>query len=196
MDGWTDDPKSDLRKGVDFARRALERAGEDADTIAIAATVLGYFGEDIGTMAALADRAVSFNPSSARGWYLSGVLSLWAGQPDAAIERVVKSLRLSPRARVGTQHNVIGYAHLFQRRFEDAAAALLLAIQEHRANPQSYRGLAACYAHMGRLDEARQVLERLKALNSPILPEVERYHRLADREVLLSGVRLAMGEVQ
>jgi len=196
MDGWTDDPRSDLRKGVDFARRALERAGEDADTNAIAATVLGYFGEDIGTMAGLADRAVSFNPSSARGWYLSGVLSLWAGQPDAAIERVVKSLRLSPRARVGTQHNVIGYAHLFQRRFEDAAAALLLAIQEHRANPQSYRALAACYAHMGRLDDARQVLEQLKALNSPILPEVERYHRLADREVLLSGLRMAMGEVR
>jgi len=30
---------------------------------------LAYFGEDIGAMTALADRAVTLNPSFARGWY-------------------------------------------------------------------------------------------------------------------------------
>ena len=113
-----------------------------------------------------------------------------------AIERVVKSLRLSPRARVGTQHNVIGLAHLFEHRFDEAAAALLLAIQEHRANPIAFRGLVACYAHMGRLQEARQTIERVKAPNSPVLPDVARYHRSQDRELLLSGVRLAAGETE
>jgi TolB-like protein/class 3 adenylate cyclase len=193
MDSWTENPRLDHDKGIDRARRALECASEDTDTITIAATVLAYFGEDIKTMMALAARALLFNPSFARGWYLTGVLMLWAGKPDAAIEHVTESLRLSPRARVGTQHNVIGYAHLFQRRFNDAVAALLLAIQEHRANPQSYRGLAACYAHLGQLDAARQMIERLKELNASILPEVERYHALQDREVLLSGIRIAVG---
>ena len=82
MDNRTEDPERDRRKGIDRAQRALERAREDTDTAAIAATVLAYFGENIDTMAALADRAMALNPSSARGWYLSGVLRLWAGQPD------------------------------------------------------------------------------------------------------------------
>ena len=74
---------------------------------------LAYFGEDIGAMMALADRAVALNPSFARGWHLSGMLRNWAGQPDIAIEHVEASLRLSPRARVGGSLDVIGAAHFF-----------------------------------------------------------------------------------
>ena len=67
-----------------------------------AAVALAYFGEDIGAMMALVDRALALNPSFARGWHISGILRMWAGQPDIAIEHVEAALRLSPRARVGT----------------------------------------------------------------------------------------------
>ena len=50
-------------------------------------------------MMALVDRALALNPNFARGWHISGVLRLWAGQPDIAIEHVEAALRLSPRAR-------------------------------------------------------------------------------------------------
>ena len=60
---------------------------------------LAYFGEDIGAMMALVDRALALNPNFARGWHISGFLRLWAGQPDIAIEHLEQSLRLSPRAR-------------------------------------------------------------------------------------------------
>ena len=63
---------------------------------------LAYFGEDIGAMMALVDRALALNPNFARGWHISGVLRMWAGQPDIAIEHIEAALRLSPRARVGT----------------------------------------------------------------------------------------------
>jgi len=89
-----------------------------------------------------------------RGWHVSGLLRLWAGQPDIAIEHVDTSLRLSPRARVGRAFNVTGSAHFFRRRFDEALPKLLFAIQEDPAFPESYRNLAACYAHLGRLDEA------------------------------------------
>ena len=45
-----------------------------------AALVLAHFGEDIGAMIGLVDRALALNPSFARGWYVSGTLRLWAGQ--------------------------------------------------------------------------------------------------------------------
>jgi hypothetical protein len=62
---------------------------------------LAYCGEDIGSMMALVDRALRLNPSFARGWYISGGVSCWAGQLDRAIEHAEVSLRLSPRVRIG-----------------------------------------------------------------------------------------------
>src|SRR5207253_9323025 len=55
--------KADARKGADFARRALEMAGDDPDILANAALALAYFGEDIGAMMGLVDRALALNPS-------------------------------------------------------------------------------------------------------------------------------------
>jgi adenylate cyclase len=77
FDGRSEDQVADSLKGIDFARRALEVAGDDPGTLANAAQVLAYFGEDIGTMMVLVDRALSFNPNYARGWHISGTLRLW-----------------------------------------------------------------------------------------------------------------------
>jgi hypothetical protein len=42
-------------------------AGDDPGVLANAALVLAYFGEDIGAMKALVDRALALNPNFARG---------------------------------------------------------------------------------------------------------------------------------
>jgi TolB-like protein len=190
----SEDREKDRAKGVDFARRALEAAGEDPATLANAAYALAYFGEDIGAMIALVDRALALNPSFARGWHLSGVLRQWAGQLDSAIEHVEKSLRLSPRARVGPQLLTIGAAYFVNRRFEEAAPKLLLAIQEDPSYPPPYRYLAACYAHMGRLDDARQIVEQLRAITPVVIHAADHLRGPEHRELFLSGLRLAAGE--
>jgi len=41
-----------------------------------AAITLAQFGEDIGAMIGLVDRALTLNPSFARGWFRSGLISL------------------------------------------------------------------------------------------------------------------------
>ena len=66
VDGSSTEPGTDIRKSVDFARRALQSAGRDPGTLANAALALGYYGEDIDTMVALVDRALTLNPSFAR----------------------------------------------------------------------------------------------------------------------------------
>jgi hypothetical protein len=57
-----------------------------------------------------------------------------------------------------------------------------------------YRALAACYAHMGRLKEAQEILARLRSISSVMMPDVSQLRNAEDRELVLSGVRLAMGE--
>jgi hypothetical protein len=60
--------------------------------------------------------------------------------------------------------------------------------------PPSYRVLAACYAHMGRLDEARAIVAQLRTITPVVVPDFLPWHNPDDRELLLSGLRLAMGE--
>jgi len=194
LDGRSDDPEADCRKGVDLARRALQVAGDDPETLANASLALAYFGEDISAMMALVDRALALNPSFARGWHISGTLRLWAGQPDLAIEHIEASLRLSPRARVGMAFSLLGAAHFFARRFDEAVPKLLLAIQEDPNYPPPYRSLAACYAQMGRLDDARQVITRLHAVTPVVAPDISYVRNAEQRERYLSGLRLAAGE--
>jgi len=186
--------EADRRKAVDLARRALQVAGDDPGVLANATYALAYFGEDIRAMMALVDRALALNPSFARGWYISGVIELWAGQPDVAIEHVEASMRLSPRASIGPALGVIGGAHFFAQRFNEAVLKLLLAIQEDSAYVQPYRYLAACYAHMGRLDEAREIVARLRAITPAVIADVSYLRNAGHRELYLSGLRLAAGE--
>jgi adenylate cyclase len=193
LDGWAEDSEIARRKGVALARRALEIAPDDPVTIAQAAYALAEFGEDVGAMIALIDRSLTFNPNSARGWFLSGAIRVDAGQPDLAIEHVETSLRLSLRDRIGAHFSVIGSAYFFLRRFEEAVPKLLVAIQEHPGHPFPYRLLAACYVHMGRLDEAREIVKRLRAITPIVVPTAVPYSNPDHRELFLSGLRVAAG---
>jgi tetratricopeptide (TPR) repeat protein len=194
IDGRSKDVEASRRKASDLARHALEVASDDPSVLANAGVALAYFGGDIGAVIRLADRALALNPSFARGWFISGLLKLFAGHVDRAIENAGMSLRLSPRARVGQPFNLIGAAHLLSRRFEEALPNLLFAIQEDPVFPEPYRHLAACYAHMGRLDEAREIVARLLAITPVVMPSVVPYRNPEHRDLLLSGLRLAASD--
>jgi TolB-like protein len=192
-DGWAEDPEKSGRMAGCFARQSLQVGENDPSILANAALVLAWFGEDIGAMIGLIDRALALNPSHARGWYLSGLLRAWAGQPDLAIEHVETSLRLSPRERMGQPLVAMGWAYFFKRQFNEAAAKLLLSIQDDPGYPPAYRALAACYAHMGRLDEARAIFAKLRTLTTSQITSLP-WRNSEHRELLLSGLRLAAGE--
>lgn len=146
-------------------------------------------------MMVLADCAVALNPSFARGWHISGTLRDWAGQPEIAIEHAETALRLSPRARVGPSLPVIGAAHFYSRRYDEAVPKLLVAIQEDPSFPAPYRILAACYAHMGRLDDARETVMRLHAITPVVIPDANYLRNAEHRELFLSGLRRAAAEI-
>jgi TolB-like protein len=196
LDGRSTDPEGDRRKGSDFARRSLQVAGDDQGTLANAALALAYFGEDIGTMMALVDRALALNPSFARGWYIGGILRKWAGEPDLAIEHAEASLRLSPRGRFGTVF------YLIAKRISSAGA--------------STRRYRSCSSR----SRTTRTLRRPIAVSPPAMPRWDGSMRRGrssrgcapsrrswvddamvfrnpeHRDLFLSGLRLAAGEAQ
>jgi pentatricopeptide repeat protein len=88
----------------------------------------------------------------------------------------------------------IGEAHFFSRRFDEAAANILESLERAPSFPVTYRVLATCYAHMGRLDEAREIVRRLRAITPVVMEPGTRYRNPELRELFLSGLRLAAGE--
>jgi TolB-like protein/class 3 adenylate cyclase len=193
-EGWTEALEDDRQKSVDLARRALQVGENDPRVLGNAAVVLANLGEDIGAMMGLVDRALTLNPSFARGWNLSGLLRVFAGQHDLAIKHIETALRLSPRERVGAPVAIIGTAYFFKRQFDEAEAKLLLAIQEHPETPAAYRILASCYAHMRQLNDARAIVAKLRTITPRVVPSHLPWRNPEDRELYLSGLRLAAGE--
>jgi adenylate cyclase len=217
--GCTKDPAINLRQGTDLARRALRIARDDPDVLGRAAHAFAYFGEDIDAAIALVDRARELNPSFALGWFRSGWLRLWRGEPDLAIEHFQASLRLSPRNPIAASFLGIGVGHVLSRHFEEARVMLLRSLQESPSSVPPHRWLAVCCAHMGRLEEAREMINRLRTIMLDTEPGVSPYssaeHREAiqdhlravlrngasqyrnpeHRELYLSGLRLVLGEM-
>jgi TolB-like protein len=194
IDGRSKDRDADRLKGIDYAHRALQAARDDPGVLAIAAMVLAYFGEDLGAMTALVDRALALNPSFALGWFYSGQIRRWAGKLDTAIAHGETALRLNPRGHIHWPLYLIGSALASSRRFEEAIPKLLLAIENDESAAAPYRWLVACYAHMGRLEEARATLARLRAISSVVIPDARNLRNPEHRELFLSGLRLAAGE--
>ena len=197
QDARSDNDNEDRGKAIALARRALQLAKDDPGTLVNAALTLACCGDDIETMMAVADRAVTLHPSFARGWYIAGMLRNFAGQPEAAIERLEAARRLSPRGRVGMVLFTIGQAYFFMRRFDEAISWILLELQEEPEFPPAHRFLIASYAHMGRLDEAQAALERLREINPRVVHpnnRLQNFRNPEHRELFVSGLRLAMGE--
>ena len=191
INGWLEARDNSQNRAIDFARRALDNGSNDPEVLAYATHVLGHFGEDIGTMIGLIDRALALNPGYARGWFVSGVLRCYAGEADIAIQHTERSMRLSPRERIGAPYWVIGASYFIKRDFEKASSALLSAIQYDPNNAPSYRYLASSYAHMGRMTDARSVIKRLRSISPLVVPTGTALRNPAHRELFLSGLRLA-----
>jgi TolB-like protein len=190
---WSEDQRRNRQNALDLARRALRASGDNPFVLGNAANVLGYFEADIDIAITLINRALDLNPSYAIGWNRSGWLRLWAGQTDIAIEHFERSLRLNPLRRAPANFS-IGVAHFFARRLEKAAAMLLVSLQEYPDWPPCLRFLASCYAHMGRLDDARSIVEKLRQITPELVPSAEHWRVREDREFYLDGLRLAVDQ--
>jgi tetratricopeptide (TPR) repeat protein len=195
--GWAEDRETASRTALDLATRAVRTASDDPTTLTNAAGALGTCHEDINAAIALIDQSLSLNPGSAVAWMWSGYLRLWAGQPDLSLEQFEQVSRLDPRTPFRPFLQTGTGAALFLKRDFDAAASLLAtSLRQNTTYPMTSRMLAACYAQMGRLDQARDVVARMQATNMRVMPLVVPYRLPDHRELYLAGLRLAMGETE
>jgi tetratricopeptide (TPR) repeat protein len=86
----------------------------------------------------------------AEAWHCGGWVKIWLGEPEAAIERFARAMRLSPldprvtAMQVGTAH-----AHFFLGQYDEAASWTTMALQGNPVLQPGLRIAAASNAMAG-----------------------------------------------
>jgi TolB-like protein/class 3 adenylate cyclase len=192
LGGWATDRESVRREGIEFGRRAVQATPDDPNVLAWVAGACHGFEEPIDSAIALIDRSIALNPSGASSWFWSGFLRLFAGSTDLALAHFESSLRLDPRTPLRPFIDTgVGACYFFQHRFEEAVALLAPSLRQIPTYVTTAWVLTSCYAHMGRLDEAREVVAHLRKITPSVMPRKKLLHDPGQREFFLAGLRLA-----
>ncbi len=162
MFGYTGDIEESREQALALATRALRLDANDPDVLACAANTLANTVEDLEGAIQLAERALAANPGSSFAWYASGWANTYAGRPEPALRSFDTALRLDPR--MPERHSALvgrGYSLLLQQRFAEAVSPLREAARLSLGNLGANMGLAAAFAHLGQLAEAKAALGAL-----------------------------------
>ena len=90
-------------------------------------------------------------------------------------------------ARAAQLPFMLALGSFYLGRFDEAVSKLLLSTQEYPA---------ASYAHMGRLHDAHAIIAQLRAITSRVVPSILPWRKPENRELFLSGLRLAASEAR
>lgn len=165
-DDWIVVTPNDVAEVVRLARKAIELGRDDASALAASGWALGFVVHDLGAAADLMERALVLNSNLAEAWRFSGWVKTWLGEPEAAIERFARAMRLDPLdPRMGGLRSGIAHAHFFAGRYEAAAGWATMALQDNPNFQPALRIAAASNAMAGNMQPARQLLARLRELN-------------------------------
>ena len=164
--GWISVTPNEIAEVIRLAQRAVELGKDDPMALAAGGWALTVVVRDLDVGAGLIDRALVLNPNLAEAWSFDGWVKNWLGEPEAAIERFARAMRLSPldpsllRMPSGTAH-----AHFFLGRYDEAASWAAMALRDNADYQPGLRIAAASNAMAGRREQADKAVARLRLLN-------------------------------
>jgi adenylate cyclase len=162
---WSESPERSIAELGRTARRSValdskEPIGQEA--LGLAYNVTGQLDKAIATLQVV----VQFNPSATRAHFMLGVILARAGRPNEGIEHLDKALRLSPHDQlVWAFLYGMAVAHFSAGRYEDAVDWATRSLERRADYPRVHTIIAASYAHLGRVDEARTAIQELARIH-------------------------------
>jgi len=193
--GWMRDRLQESAETVRLARLATELGREDAVALIGAGFSLAYIGGDVEEGDALIEQGLILNPNLAWAWYISGWVKIYRGEPQIAIDRATRAMRLSPYdTHRFNMLSVVAFGHLLSGRFAEAVSAAEMAVRERSTHISAWRALAASCALCGRIEQAHKAMMRLRELD-PMLRVSNLQDVIAlrpkDMALLVDGLRRA-----
>jgi adenylate cyclase len=178
-----------------LARRAVALDGADAEARSLLAQTLWRRGDYEGAVAE-AERALAAAPNLAYAHHMIGATLIHSGHPKEGLAAIERSIRLDPRDRQSAARvNQVAMGSYLCGDYEAATAAAKRAIRENPEYPNTYRWLAAALGQVGRIEEAKEALEKAIAVAPAAFEMYVRqrvpWHRPEDYAHMLDGLRKA-----
>jgi adenylate cyclase len=192
---WTDDAAHSIAEIARAAGKAVSL--DDKDPLAQFSLSIGYsLTGERDKMIAAGELAVHLGPSSSIAHHVFGFMLAMTGRPEEGIASIEKAMRLSPRDLWMFDFlAAVAMAHFAAGRYEDAVEWARRSLQRKPDYVFPLDTLAASLAHLGRVDEARSVVqESLRRTPDHAIATLRLIFGTADADLLerlIDGLRKA-----
>jgi adenylate cyclase len=160
--GWAHDAVHSKAAIEEAVASAVRTGADNASALAISAWANAIVLDNPRQAATLAQRAIELHPNSAYIRSQCGWAYVFLGEQDKAIVQFETAYRFNPvDPRSYTVFSGLAAAHFFEGRYEEAVHWASRARSQNPSYPIALRFLAASIAHMGRHDEAADVVKNL-----------------------------------
>jgi adenylate cyclase len=193
---WIERGSEEAIEGVALARSAMVDAPGDASVLRLAGYTIAFVGFDLESGRVALDRAVALNANSAQVLGANGWMRTWLGEFDFARESFTKAMRLNPLDPEMARYQTGLAQALLLGEPAEPQRALDLIQDALTAQPNSRSTLNVgiqCLVKLGRIDEARQMAQRLRAIWPETLSVLRRRfaHRPHIKDAVIALLRQA-----
>lgn len=163
--GWSTDPAHEAQLALDCTKRALDNAPDCALALSAEGFVYTNLLRQLDTGSDRYDSALQINPNDSFAWLLKGTLHAFRGEGELAMAGAERALRLSPLDPVRYFYDSLAAsAAISAGKYERAIELAQRSLRANRSHTSTYRALAIAQSMSGRLDEARQTVQKLLVL--------------------------------
>ena len=194
--GWAPAGLEVLAKSEELASRAVALDPSDAQALAILGHVRAFLHHRVAEAVTLYERALALNPNLPMAWVFSALALSYRGHHEEALrrwERYKKLAPLHPHAFFFDAARLVPL--LMLRRHEDVDAAARQVTALHSGFTFPYKAWLSALGHLGRIEQARDVIERLRLMEPEFTlakaQERAPMETLDDRAHYIAGLRKA-----
>jgi adenylate cyclase len=161
--GWAPDPSQALDEAERWARRAVELNAQEPVSHMALGNVLLWRRDHDGALAEFR-QMLAIDPNFAQGHAATALALMYSGQPSEALEFFAAAMRRDPHYPAIVLH-FVAQANFALGNYETAAKQLIERIARNPGTDSSRMLLAACYGHLGRVEEARAIWADMLKVN-------------------------------
>jgi class 3 adenylate cyclase len=166
LQGWSDDPVEEGRRGLALAIEALDKEPEHPVALSMSGLLGVHFGDDLVSALSIAERAVQADPQEPGAWMTLAGIESYLARGDTSAEHAQRATLLSPLDPCRFLFELLrGAGQLVAGRTEEALESIRASIRLNAMHAPTYRLAVISHMLAGHPTAARDAARRLLVLD-------------------------------
>jgi adenylate cyclase len=189
--GWTQSADWALKEATALAYKAVSLNDADVRAHVLLGQIHVYYGRYEQALTEL-DRAIAVNPNDADAIAGRGTVLVWSSRTKEGIAALEMAQRVDPRLNVFNRF-ALALAYYLTEKYDIAVELLSRNLTETPSAAYNAAVLAACYAQLGRREDAAAAVAVVQRLDPAFDAEAfgTQLQKVSDRKRLHEGLRKA-----